>query len=309
MADLDPHPDISALLSRPHDEIGLELLPSFFEITRLSYSFKRPKDVDTGPRLPAALRGALGRQLKLLCLTEPDARMAAAFSGLFADHGGLFPTIHFPKPFVIWADVRGEELNVDISLFGASGCWARIVHTAMTNIMKPINEGGEGGVTIDAATHARRMWDLEEATVAMAGKVAVPPPKKSFLLSTLTPLVLSNDGSLKGDFATLFQSLFIRIQGLAAWHNLTVTEFGNLPALQAKARQIRIARQTTPRPVSFARRSRNFGPMTRHENGLYLSLHVTDYPDELWPAFVLGTYVHFGYGVSQGAGRYVISDP
>lgn len=179
----------------------------------------------------------------------------------------------------------------------------------MLAIMRPASSGGEGGISIDQKSRQRRVWDLEARFYRERGYYPVPPERSSFLLSMVTPLMLGNDGTQKGYYATAFFMLLTRLQGLASWHGLRVTELGSLEEINRLSTAIKVVTPVPPTIASFSRRSRNFGPMVRHEDGLMLSLHVKDYPSVLWPAFVLGTLCHLGFSVSQGAGRYVISDP
>lgn len=297
------------LLHHPEGEISLSMLPFLWTTTRLTYVYRRPPDVDTGHRLPAAVRGALGRQLFRLSQTAQTEQEITAYPGLFVDCPGLFDKNHFPKPFVIWCTTRHERICVEISLFGEAGMWREVVHAAMLGVMKPADAGGESGITIDESTKQHRIWDLETSFWRVRGFYPVPPAKRSFLLSMMTPLVLANNRTLKGDYARAFSAMLIRLQGLAAWHGLRVAELGDVDKIRKLSSEIVVETHAEPRIATFSRRSKNFGSMVRHEDGLMTSLHIKDYPDEIWPAFVLGTLCHLGYSVSQGAGRYVISDP
>jgi hypothetical protein len=303
---LDP---IRQLLQEPSAVVPLAELAWHFEIGRLTYVFERPRHIDDGVRLPAALRGALGNQLAKVSAAASSMNGRAAYPSLFGDFPNLYPSRHFPRPMVIWCATDRAALRVDITLFGNAMRWRDDVHAAMKGVMTPRENGGQGGVTLDGVSAVRRIWALRACSWRQRSAIPMPPAKRSFLMTTKTPLVAGNDGVLKGGDDALFLSLFVRLQGMAAWNGLRVAEFDGIPATRAMAACVRVGMRTNPKPAMFSRRSKSFGASTKHEDGLLTSMLVNDYPETLWPAFVLGAYTHFGSSATQGAGRYVISDP
>jgi hypothetical protein len=187
--------------------------------------------------------------------------------------------------------------------------WRRAIADAMLGVMHPRSEGGEGGVCLAGGSRARRAWKLTNAYWRERDGYPIPPPKPVFVLASMTPLVLGNAKALKGSYHVLFVSLCLRIAGLAAWHRLGLTELSDLDGVRELCRDIVTAPILPPKQTGFARRSRSFGRHEKFEAGIHACLRISDYPAKLWPCFVLGTLCHIGFDVSQGAGRYEITDP
>lgn len=298
-------------LNNPDQEIRLGELPVFFQTTRITFVFGRSADIDTGLRLPAAVRGALGRQLKKLA----DEREAGddfsphAFHGLFSDHDWIGQERHFAKPFVIWVTASSSNIYVEISLFGRAGIWRDEIIEAMSRVMISTARGGEGGITIDGQTRARRIWPLEDIYWRIREGYPVPIAKRVFVLSSITPIVMGGGETLKGSYKDLLASLCLRLAGLARWHDLAVPDLEDSSRIAELCGKVRLEEIFEVKASKYERRSINFGRKGKVEKGIMGHWFVRDYPDTLWPCFVLGTLTNFGFDISQGAGRYVISEP
>ena len=306
-----PHPLLVDRLNNPAQEIGMEELSLFFQTTRITFLFRRPPDIDTGLRLPAAIRGAMGRQLKKLA----DKREAEgdfsprAFHGLFADHDWSGQQRQFAKPFVIWTNANSRTIQVEISLFGRAGTWRDEIIEAMSRVMTPRQCGGEGGITIDSQSRARRIWPIEDVYWRVRDGYPVPAARKTFILSSITPIVMGGGNKMKGGYDDLFASLLSRLAGLARWHDLAVLELEDKYQISRLCGQVTLEQVFGLKARKYERRSINFGKMVKVEKGIMGHWFVRDYPEDMWPSLVLGTLTNFGFDISQGAGRYVISEP
>ena len=307
----ESHPVLQERLNKPARELTIADFCHLFHVTRITFLFRRPPDIDTGIRLPAAVRGAMGRQLKNLA----DGRKAQddfsprAFHGLFADHDWAGRERQFAKPFVIWTQADSNTIQVEISLFGRAGTWRDEIIEAMGRVMIPRKRGGEGGISIDGKSRARRIWPIRDIYWRVREGYPIPPARKAFILSSLTPIIMSGGGKMKGGYDDLFASLLVRLAGLARWHDVAVPELEDEHRIARWCKRVRPEQLFRPHARQFERRSINFGKMVKAEKGIMGHWFVRDYPEQMWPCLVLGTLTNFGFDVSQGAGRYVISEP
>ena len=304
------HPEIDDLIANPEMEIPLADLPRIFQVTRLTFVCKRPPDVDTGIRLPSAVRGALGPQLAAVARDRADPPdRPTALQVIYGDHGILDRHSRVAKPYVIWCRAEGGRIFVEISLFGEAGLWRDDVIEAFARVMLPRARGGEGGISLDGVSRARRPWPIEDIYWRERQGYPVPKARNSFLMSFVTPLVLGNREMQRGEPWRMFSTLLIRLGGLARWHRADVPELRSFDEIEALCTTVRSEPVLPPKAAMYRRKSRSFGDMEKFETGILGSFLVRDYPRELWPAIVLGTLTNCGYDVPQGAGRYVISDP
>jgi len=307
----EPHPSLEAFLSSPIATFGLADLPKLWRVTRITFIFERPPDLDDGMRLPAAIRGALGEPLKAVSSEryKTDAAFGTPFQAFYADNCQFEERWHVPKPFVIWCRSEAGALYVEMSLFGETGIWRDDVIEAMLRVMTPETRGGEGGISLMAGHRARRIWKLRDVFWRESGYYPVPPIRRPFLLASKTPFVMSSQQTMKGGIPDLLFSIFARIAGLSRWHGFQAGPDLAFPAIRAACSEVRSEVLFKPH-IKFERRtSRTFRGHGRLETGLDVCLLVRDFPEALWPGFVLGTLTHAGYDVVHGYGRYAIGAP
>jgi hypothetical protein len=247
--------------------------------------------------------------LSLRCGERIDAGEATAAHAIFADHGRMDASWHFPKPLVIWVTPTSNRIFVEVSLFGEACHHRGDVIEAMARIMLPRQRGGEGGITLDSKTRGRGPWKLLDVYWRQRWNYPVPPAKRTFIISAVTPLKLGNSAFARGDFADLFATLGARAFGLARWHGIDLPQLSRFQQVRAMARRVKAEFLEPARAAAYERRSRSFGASPRLEQGLSGHIVIRDYPDPFWHCFALGTLFHMGYDTSQGHGRYVISDP
>lgn len=306
-----PQPAISYLLESSLGACTLEDLPKFFEITRITFTYQRPPDLEGGFRLPAAIRGALGEPLRQVSQERygVNSSLPSPFPGLYADHFKFDERWHVPKPFVIWTRVENNRIYVEISLFGLAGRWKDDLIEAMLRIMLPKERGGQGGIRLMGGRSPRRPWHIEDVFWRVKSSFEVPPVKPVFVMTSTTPFILGGQGILSARTGDLFFTIFARLAGLMHWHQMSAAPELKLARIRETIKDIRHSFVLEPKIVDTIRKSRNFQGRGKLERGVLASIRIEDYPHWLWPGFYLGTFTHAGYDVVQGYGRYGISDP
>ncbi len=312
----DGHPLLARVLDEPPLTVALADVPAFWRRCNITFVFRRPPLLEDGDWLPAAIRGALGRQLKRLAETRewwevqgaPERRGGpSALDALYRNHAVFAETRHVPKPFVIGCKVRAERVRVRLSLFGHAIRWREDVMRAMHGVMQPRQAGGEGGIALRMRGRARAPWPLVDAWWQEEAAFPLPPPKPSFLLVSRTPVVAGVEGKYRGDMADLWFSLVMRVAGLARWQGLKAPV--DEAHWRALCRRVKAEHLHPPRPSSYVRRSRRHPLRDHHMRGVRLNLLIRDCPRELWPVFALGVTCHMGGDAALGHGRYIIGDP
>jgi hypothetical protein len=120
---------------------------------------------------------------------------------------------------------------------------------------------------------------------------------------------MSSQQTMKGGIPDLLFTIFARIAGLSRWHGFEAGADLSFPAIRAACGDVRSEILFEPRVRFERRKSRTFRGEGRLETGLDIRLLVRDFPEALWPGFVLGTLTHAGYDVVHGYGRYAIGSP
>jgi hypothetical protein len=306
-----PQPAIERLLSETVGTASLAELPYFWQTTRITFIYKRPKDLEGGIRLPAAIRGALGEPLAQVSVERygGDPQRPAPFPAFYADHFMYDERWHAPKPFVIWVREKEERIYVEFSLFGTAGRWKDDVIEAMLRIMLPVERGGQGGIRLSSGLSPRRIWEIEDIYWRSRGSYLPPAAKPAFVLTSITPFVFGGQEHLKASIKDLLFTIFARIAGLMRWQGVAPDKDLRFASLRTACEAIKSELVLPPRFVSTDRWSRTFSKKAKQEIGVHLSILVREYPEWLWPGIVLGTLTHAGYDVVQGYGRYALSDP
>jgi hypothetical protein len=261
--------------------------------------------------LPAAFRGALGHTLRAVSeeRLNPMRAFGTAFQTLFADHHIFEEGWFVPKPFVIWVTTTSTKIYVEITLFGEAGYWRDDVAEAALRIMVPKGSGGQGGISVASGSPVKRAWKLEDIYWREMGAYPIPKAKRIFILATKTPIITSAQSLIRPSIDNLLFTIFARVSGVARWNGVRLDADWSFEKIRELVARINHSSLLPPRISVVSRKSRSYGQMTRLETGLHLELKIDDYPDALWPGFVLGTLAHAGYDTSQGFGRIIIADP
>lgn len=296
---------LNRFLASAEGALNFAELANFWHTTRVTFTFRRPPDLEGGIRLPGVIRGALGPPLRRIAEREPDHPFGSLFHMMYADHFVFEKRWHTPKPFVIWVEDRNGRIFVQISLFGIAGAFREHLVEAMLAVMQPVSVGGEGGITIMDGKQNRRIWPIEDIYWQDRGHFPVSTYRDTCLLGTLTPVITSNDNFVSNDLKQIFSTIFKRIRGLALWQGVMCSPsfgFDNIDKAMKNIRLDLIASGFKKRE----RRSRSFSTVARHHVGLKQTILVSDLPEILRPGLLIGTMTHIGYEVPQGYGRYEI---
>ncbi|MBX3517849.1 MAG: CRISPR system precrRNA processing endoribonuclease RAMP protein Cas6 [Rhodospirillales bacterium] len=215
------HPLLKERLESPAITVDFDALPLHWQRTLLVFACERPRGLEDGPWLAAALRGAWGQQL--LRATESEGRRAtdpfgrpSARDVFFRTHAWVTSKLPVPRPFVISITGDGRTMRIALTLFGFAGFWRKDARDAMAAALAhglPLREGGG----------QRRPWVLRDVYWGRSETVPVPEDIPGEVVVRLTtPLCLKANGPLANDVDELVMSLVNRLSGLARWQGVRI---------------------------------------------------------------------------------------
>ena len=185
--------------------------------------FERPRDFDDGPSLAGRIRGAWGEALRM-SEKRPDPKWAkrrelfglpSGYDLFFGPHpkGKGWPSAR-ARPFLITSFKQSGQIELRLRLFGSARAWQAEALAALENALS-------GGVTIAPLARSRARitakWRLEH--------VFRPQPlvvEQDMVLHLLSPTAFERGKALAIEPAMIAGSLLSRIEGIAAWHGMTV---------------------------------------------------------------------------------------
>jgi hypothetical protein len=227
----------------------------------------------------------------LTCPWTPPCALDVFFreQGRFGAHG-------IPKPYVLSADRRGQDLVVTMTLFGIAVDWAAVMTHALVGTLRS---------RID--WHALRddifvpRVVLADVSVQHYQGLRAQARRERAEVEFLTPMNAERDDPV-GRPATLFARLARRIEGLALWHDVQIDEdWRDLGVcwndIEYDVRGLRIDR---------ARRRSGGTQTTFHVPTVSGVLWIYDLTSELWSLLALGAETHVGKGATEGFGRYAL---
>lgn len=280
-----------------------------FEVMRVTFTFRRPRNLEGGFRLVAALRGALGNALSKLS-DRPTGEYGSLFEMLFSD-APLLETSQkwaIPKPYSIWVTEENDFIYVDLNLFGIAAHFKNQLVEAMMLVMLPKENGGEGGVTLSRLNRNRVRWDILDIFWRSREGVVLGEGRESFHVDFLTPVVANNSNSYAIDSPVIFVAMAKRIVGIARWQSIDLLSgfsFEKIDRLFAND-LFHMFQQREAKIVVSEHQSKSTDRYIRRVFSHKCAYRISCEKD-LWPVFNLGTLTHAGFEVSQGYGRYTLS--
>jgi hypothetical protein len=288
---------LEAALDRPLRKLLPSDLAQHWRRSTLSIRVERPVGLEGGAWMAAALRGAIGR--RLIALADESELAAEALFLLFHADYPLTARLSIPKPMVLSVTVEGNELLIDVTLFGVFDYWREIVFDAAIDALRnglPLKERGQMRV---AWPVREALWQREESITIES----VNPFESR--LRFLTPLRLGgrSAGGHGLDVGDLILSLLDRVSGIARWNFVALD--GQWSAWRSQSRQLRV-RYENMLPGDWERASSRGHAHVLAMPGWYLDFVIERPPAELVPILRLGATTFAGADAAQGMGRYVV---
>jgi CRISPR-associated endoribonuclease Cas6 len=253
-------------------------------------------------RLLRRIRGGIGGVL--MEAASPDALAGrpcpwnppCALDILFREQGRS-GAHGIPKPYVLAADRRGQDLLLSMTLFGFAADWASVAsHALAATIQHRIDWRGQRP---EFFMPPRLECDI---VITSVDSLPLPSLRSTVEIELMTPMSAEGDEPLERP-ATFFARLARRVEGLALWQDAAIDEDWQFlgKAWNALSYDTRDLRRTTAERRSGKARE-DF--TTETVEG---TLRISDMTPELWPLLVLGRSTHVGKGASEGFGRYLLA--
>lgn len=244
------------------------------------------------------IRGAWGRALAegasvgAVERRECDWSAPCAYDLFFNPMGKLAARLDIPKPWVIALLPDGDDLIVELSLFGIAGDWAG---EAADGLVRGLRRGLDG-------PNGARPFDVAERAIETAEGLPMAALPLGARLAFRTPLELRSGDDAHLRPASVIKSLANRVSGLARWHGLRLTL--DPAALSAEAEMAgAAARWDEAAPTPWRRGSKaQARRIPLAGRGGVLSLPIT--PPTITALLTFGAVAHAGGRVTLGLGRY-----
>lgn len=201
---------LSEWVENPTISVGIaELLPLWNE-TEIRLTCAIPAGFIPGPWMTRSFRGAIGRTLGQWHKTaRPHGLAASAYEGLFQTHGTINGD-HIPKPVSFMVEVCGNNLVVEMRLFGRAAIWRDdVIEAAIVTLNQGIGLW-ENGRTL-------RPWPINDFWWKESTGQIPPMPAGEVTVSWRTPFKPGGGTVFAGDLRSAIHALPRRIKGLARW--------------------------------------------------------------------------------------------
>lgn len=246
------------------------------------------------------LRGAVGEVLKRSastaaiagnpCPWQPPCLLDVMFREQLRFNNGRHG---LPKPWVIAADRRGQDLLVRLSLFGAAIDWAPAAAAALAEAVVH----GVHWNTIQPGLFLPRP-SIGRLAVRGAPEFAPLPAPRAVELAFRTPLE-AEDADPREQPASLLGRLARRVDMMARWHDCAVSD--PWATLSQAWHMLDYATDALV-PVPVARRAGR-GDHSFNQPMLTGALIVTGDLFPVWPILRLAERIHAGRATNAGFGR------
>jgi len=298
---------VLARLATPVSVVAVDEAAALWREATITLTCARPRDLDTGPSLPARLRGAMGRRL-----AEAPARadgLPRAFDVLYGGGEAAGPLPEWPRPFLLAAEGTARDITLRLRVFGFAIAY-------LDEMVPALFAGLEAGLSLvpGARTRVPLVPETRAATLVETLPTA-PLEADAVVLRFETPLVLERRAALVVDAPMLVRSIIRRVAGLAAWMDIALagaTAAGEAtespapvagPALSALADAVTVEAQDL-RPVGWVRHSMAQNGRAIPMTGVVGTLHLAGPLGPLLPWLYLGARCHAGRRAALGLGRY-----
>ena len=203
----------TALLAPAH-QLALPEMLALWQHDDVVVMCRRPSDLEDCPDLPLRVRGALGNALEVLA----GDHKSDIFERPTA-HRLLFkwqPPRGISTPYVVRAEVRGDDVEVRVRLFGFAGFFSLTVLRGLVAAL-------EGGVSV--RNHGvRARFAVQSARIERfdGGGRLWPSEGSSATLQLQTPVIIRRGQHLRIEPVSLLRSALRRAQMIAPWMNCSL---------------------------------------------------------------------------------------
>lgn len=293
--------DLSERLLHPERAVGLDELTSIWSEAHVSALIPGHATLANDVVVLRRIRGALGQELLRSASPEAVAGTACpwqppcALDVLFREQGRVGAR-GIPKPFVLAATRKNQDLIVSVTLFGFAVDWAPAVAQALTAVLAH---------RIDWQNQRSRVFlppaRVERVTTVGFEGLDPLPLRPEIDLEFATPMV-DEDGDLLERPTMILTRLTWRIAALAPWHGVALVDEGG----RLRSEIDRLSSDVTRlRTLSAPRRSGRAGQRFKVPT-LVGILGIFDPPLGLGPLLAIGQRTHVGKGAVEGFGRFVV---
>jgi hypothetical protein len=247
------------------------------------------------------IRGALGSIL--MESASSDAREGrpcpwqppCALDILFREQARI-GSFGIPKPYVLSAERKDQDLVVTMTIFGFALDWASVASHALAAALQSKLDwtGQRSDIFIPRGK-------IENLSVRSINGVRYARPRPQAELEFLTPLNAEGENVLERP-ELILSRLARRIVGLARWYDAEIEDDWEKisSAWQNAAYDVRSLRQLTLMRRSGSQDAYFMTP------GIHGALLIDDFAPALWPLLAIGAEIHAGKGASAGLGKFRI---
>lgn len=256
----------------------------------------RPEDLEDVPDLATRIRGAFGRALAEVPSSapgrdDPFSRPAPfdLFFGMAEDS--------LPPPMVIDVDVVGDQVIVDLRLFGEGGYYLEPCRQALIDALA-------GGVAIRAGSRARVPFEPLDCLVRRDLPLEPITGAREAVVACRTPVAVRTGAALITRPISIIQASILRVRNLAPW--LGLEPLADWASLRAECEELTVIEDSLV-PVGFTRHSQRRGDSTIPVTGFMGRLVVRGDLTRLALFLSLAGLHHLGSHAALGLGRVNVS--
>jgi hypothetical protein len=286
------------LADAPFGETDLPGLLEAWRVTRVRARCNGAAALATNRNGANNIRGAWGRALAegasvgAVERRECDWAAPCAYDLFFNPMGKLAARLDIPKPWVIALLLDGDDLIVELSLFGVAGDWAG---EAADGLVRGLRRGLDG-------PNGPRPFEVSDRTIEAAEGLPMAQLPLGAQLAFRTPLEMRSGDDAHLRPASVIKSLANRASGLARWHGLRLAIGPAELSAQAELAGA-AARWEEAAPTPWRRGSKaQDRTIPLAGRGGVLSLPIT--PPMIAALLTVGATAHAGGRVTLGLGRY-----
>ncbi len=285
--------DLLNLLLQPGSTCTFDDLPRHWRQSTLQILCERPHLFEEGPWVPAAVRGAWGRQL---LKQKTDGTAVPAVQVFFSALGQIVARRSVPPPFAFGVSYEGNAIIVELTLFGIADAWRQEAFDAL------IAAVADGIAVVPGRKGFRHPWVVHDAGWTRQESISVPRAPTSYArLLFHTPVRLGPRRALGSRWPDLVVSLAERAARFARWQGVRVDP--DLGAWRQLAERTKFV-DAGMLPCVWHRRSGGQGGRRIPMAGLIGTLDIIMPHEALMPLLALGTTMRVGGHTALGLGRY-----